>query len=86
MNQTTPSPITKIQERYPDAAFVTTGMIAQITGINERAVRYYCRKYMRLRCGHYRFWLEDEPGKPYLTRPDLERLLRIIAQAKKRGF
>jgi len=81
MNQTI-SPIEKIQNQFPDAVFVTPKMIASVCNVSESEIRHHCRRLFR-HSGHYRFWLDGEPNRHYLTSGNLERLLRYIDQLKK---
>lgn len=83
MNQQTISSLTEIQNRFPDAAYYTPGMIAAVIGHEPHTIRYYCRKLFPQHEGYYRFWSEPIAGG--LDKNDLDMVLKTINQAIKKA-
>jgi len=80
MDQTV-SPITAINNKFPDAAYFTPEMIGVALGVKIHTVRYYCRRLFPSHDGYYRFF--PEAGKHDLSFDDMLSVIRMIRQSKR---
>lgn len=74
-----------LQKKYPNAAYYTPKMIADVAGVTERTVQRDCRRMFPFWRGqHWRFAKTNGGSDWMLSSNDLEELLEYLAQLKER--